>query len=130
MKQVYRDILFDDFCAMFNPASMYEAFGENIVTAIGGADAKLKGRDLLIDNPAADRFISEVDQDDDYQVRLFPGETTFATDTIIGKDTVALFSYDIDNTIVRIENKNVADSFRAWFEILWAQGEESPKVCR
>jgi hypothetical protein len=37
---------------------------------------------------------------------------------IVG-DIVSLFAYDDQQTIVRIENKNIADAFRAWFEILW-----------
>ena len=83
------------------------------------------GRDLLVDNAAAKKYICEVAQHEDYTIRLLPNEVTFPTDTIVFGDTIALFAYDIDRTIVRIENSNLADTFRSWFELLWKMGRKT-----
>ncbi len=121
MKQVYHEIFPNAFCALFNPESMYRAFGTGIPQMILNQDESLKGKDLLVDNTAAKRFIKENPQNDDYTIRLLPEKITFETDTMVYGDTMALFSYDTDHTIIRIENRNIADSFRSWFEILWNQ---------
>ena len=111
---------------MFNPASMYDAFGGNIVTMILGKQP-LRGRDLLVPSPATTRYLKEVPPSEDYTVRLLPPSTQFASDTMIVGDIVSLFAYDDQQTIIRIENKNITDAFRAWFEILWLASSPVPK---
>ena len=128
MKQVYRDVLHREFCALFNAEAMYDAFGGNVVTQLLGKHAVLSGRDLLVDNAAARRYLREVDPHPQYKVRVLPKSVTFSTDTLITNDSIALFSYDLDRTIVRIENANIAASFRAWFEVLWNTGRSSNSV--
>jgi predicted DNA-binding transcriptional regulator len=123
MKKVYRAVLKKEFVSLFNPEAMYDAFGENIVTNFFGKNARIRGRDLLVDNEGAKRYIGEVMQNDEYQIRLLPKNITFKTDTIVYEDTVAMFSYDSERTIVRIENQNIADAFRSWFEVLWISGK-------
>lgn len=120
MKQVYREIFPNPFCALFNPASMYHAFGTGIPQLILKESDGLKGRDLLVDNASAERFIRENPQSPDYAIRLLPQGVTFATDTMVFGDIMVILAYDSENTILRIENQNIADSFRAWFEMLWA----------
>lgn len=119
MKQVYRDTLPNEFCALFNPQMMYDAFGKNIVTMVLGKGERLRGRDLLVDGKAARRYAGEVEQHERYAIRLLPKTISFATDTIVHGDSVALFAYDDEKTIIRIENQNTADAFRSWFEALW-----------
>jgi len=121
MKQMYRDALHQEICGMFNPAANYKAFGENIVSITLGK-TPIRGRDLLVDGPATKRYLKEIPPHEDYVVRLLPKETQFETDTMIVGDVVYLIAYDNEQTIVRIENKNIADAFRAWFEILWKAG--------
>jgi hypothetical protein len=123
MKQIYRSILKNEFVGIFNPEIMYGAFSENIVTKLFGKKVRLRGRDLLVDNAAAKRYLREMQQDDEYQIRILPKDAQFSTDTIIFEDTVALFSYDSELSIIRIENRNIADAFRAWFEVLWGMGK-------
>ncbi len=118
MKQIYRDGLRQGICGIFNPAAMYEAFGENIVTRVLGKEP-LRGRDLLVQGPSTERYLTEIPPHEDYAIRLLPASTRFLSDTMIVGDIVSLFAYDDQQTIVRIENKNIADAFRAWFEILW-----------
>lgn len=119
MRQVYRDVLKQKFRAFFDAEIMLRTFGCNIVTKLLGKHAKLFGQDLLVDNSGAKRYLKEVQQHKDYEVRLLPKEVAFSTDTIVFGDTIALFSYDADLTIVHIENQNLADAFRAWHGALW-----------
>lgn len=121
MKQVYRDMFKKDFCALFNPESMYKAFGGNVVKQVLGNHAELRGRDLLVDTPAVQRYADDIEVSDEYQIRVLPKSVSFLTDNIVTNDAVALFAYDLDQTIVRIENANIAAAFRAWFEVLWIQ---------
>jgi len=125
MKQIYRDILQEEFVGLFNAEAMYEAFGENIVTKIYGKHVALRGRDLLVDNAGAQAFMKEVRQHANYEIRLLPKQTTFATDTIVFGDSIALFSYDDEKSIVRIENRNLANTFRSWFNVLWTAGNKN-----
>ncbi len=124
MKQVYRDVLPNDFCALFNAESMYTNFGRNVVKILFGKDAGLRGRDLLVNNAASKQWLREVKPNDNYQVRLLPKGMTFATDTNVSGDIMAIFAYDDEQTIIRIENQNIADAFRTWFEALWAMSKE------
>lgn len=94
-------------------------FNTNVTTLVLGKHAKLFGQDLLVDNSGAKRYLKEVQQHKEYEVRLLPKEVAFSTDTIVFGDTIALFAYDSDLTIVRIENQNLADAFRSWHGALW-----------
>ncbi len=123
MKQVYRTALKNNFVALFNSEAMYKTFGENMMTKLFGKHVQLHGRDLLVNNDGAKQYIGEMAQDEEYQIRLLPKGMSFATDTIVYGDTVAIFSYDSEQTIVRIENQNIADAFRSWFEVLWKAGK-------
>lgn len=119
MKQVYRDVLLQPgFCAFFNAEMMFNAFGGNAVTMLFG-EQKLHGRELFVDNAGAQRYLKEIEQDDEYEVRLLPKSMQFLSEMVIYENTVALFAYDDQLTIVKIENKNFADTFRALFEGLW-----------
>lgn len=119
MRQIYRDGLHQEICGIFNPAAAYEAFGGNISTMILGEEPYMQGRDLLVDGPAAKQWMKEVPQHEKYVIRLLPKNVHFDADTMIFGDTVALISYDDEKTIVRIENANIANAFRAWFELMW-----------
>lgn len=123
MRQVYREILVQEFVGIYNPEASYKAFGGNIVTMLFGKDATIRGRDLLVNNEGARRYLQEVPMHEEYDVRLLPKGMTFETDTIVFGNTVAMFAFDDEKTIVRIENKNLADSFRVWFEVMWGTSE-------
>jgi hypothetical protein len=98
---------------------MFDAFGSNVVPMLFGDDSRLRGRELFVDNAGARRYLKEIPQDDDYEVRLLPKHMQFLSEMVIFGDTVALFAYDAEKTIVKIENQNFADTFRAFFEGLW-----------
>jgi predicted transcriptional regulator len=122
MKQIYRETFRHSFCSFFNPEPMFKAFGNNVVHDLA-VQGQPKGRDLLVDNEASRRYISEVTQNDDYEIRILPKDVKFHTDTMVYGDIMALYAYDDRNTIIRIENRNMADSFRAWFDALWPYGK-------
>lgn len=125
MRQLYLDALKSEICGLFNPASMYDTFGGNIVTMLFSKNVHLRGKDLLVRGDAADRYVAEVSQHEDYAVRLLPEGTAFSTDTIVFGDTVALFAYDDQGTIIRIQSGPIADAFRAWFAVLWKSSSPS-----
>lgn len=125
MKQVYREILIQDFVGLYNPEASYETFDENVVTMLFGPNATLRGRDLLVDNNGAKEYMKVVPQHKDYEIRLLPKGITFNTDTIVFGDTVAIFAFDEEKTIVKIENQHMADSFRAWFEVMWGESKKT-----
>lgn len=126
MKQVYRDVLLQPgFCAFFNAEVMFKEFGGNVVSMLFGSQQQLRGRELFVDNAGAHRYLMEIPQDSDYEVRLLPKEMQFVSEMIIFDDTVALFAYDSELTIVKIDNQNFADTFRTFFEVLWASAEKT-----
>ncbi len=119
MKQVYRDVLTQEFSIFFNAEKMFETFGSNVITLLFGKQANLKGRELFVDNNGAKRYLKEIPLDEQYDIHLLPKEISFVSEFVIFGDTVALFAYDDDLTIIRIENKNIADSFQSWFDYFW-----------
>ena len=120
MKQVYRDVLLQPgFCAFFNADIMFKTFGQNVVPLLFGKVERLRGRELFVDNLGAKKYLSEVEQDDEYEVRLLPTSMQFLSEMVIYEDNVALFAYDEELSIVKIENRNFADTFRSLFEALW-----------
>lgn len=120
MKQIYRDVLSQPFVGIYNPQASLDAFGDNIVTMLFGKDTPLRGRDLLVRNAGAERYLRDLQPSDDYSARLLPKGVTFDTDTVVYGEMVTLFAFDDERTIIRIENATIADAFRAWFEMLWA----------
>ncbi len=128
MKQVYREILRYDFCGLFNAERADEVFGGNMAHMLFGPNVELRAKDLLVDNAGAKKWLSEVKQHEDYEVRLLPKQMQFSTDTVLFGESIALFAYDADGTIVRIENKNIADTFRSWFDALWASAKKTKKT--
>jgi len=124
MKAIYRDVLKHDFSSLFNPEAMYRTYGANLAATLPTKYQKLRGRDLLVDNDAAKRYVTEIDPEEDaYECRILPKDTVFHTDTLIFGDTVALFAYDSELTIIRIENRALAQAFLAWFDLMWKAGK-------
>ncbi|MDA1208877.1 MAG: hypothetical protein O2904_02485 [bacterium] len=124
MKQVYRDILTREYVGIYNAQASIDTFGDNIVTMLFGKQATLKGRDLIVNNEGAEQYLLDVPPTKDYQIRLLPKGMDFETDTIVFGDTVTLFAFDDERTIIRIENKKIADTFREWFEVMWNTSKE------
>ncbi len=64
-------------------------------------------------------------ENEEYEVRILPKNIQFSTDMVIFEDTIALFAYDDELTIIKIENKNFSDTFRMIFESLWANAKKT-----
>lgn len=124
MKQVYRDILVQEFVGIYNAQTSFSTFGDNIVTMLFGKGATLKGRDLIVQNEGAKQYVKDIPPTGDYSVRFLPKGVTFETDTMVYGDAVTMFAFDDERTIIRIENKKIADAFRAWFEVMWSVSEK------
>jgi len=124
IKQVYRDILTRPFVSFFNPKVDWDAFGGNIVIQLFGEGAKLRGKDLLVNNDAARAYIADVPPHKEYQIRLLPKGITFDADVIIFMNEISMFTFSEEPTIIRIENPLLADAFRAWHSALWGISEE------
>ncbi len=122
-KHVYRDVLTREFVAFFNPKVDLDAFGGNIILMLFGEDVKLHGKDLLVDNDAARKYIAEVPQSADYAIRLLPKGITFDADIIVFANEIALFTFADEPTIIRIENPQLADAFRALHKVFWEMSE-------
>lgn len=120
MKQLYRDLLRQEFVGAFNLENIYEAFGSTIAASLFSKTSELHGRELVVDNPAGRKYLKE-QTSDTLQSRLLPKETIFEGDILIFSDTIALFAYDEERTVVRIENQNLANMLRAWFELMWSK---------
>lgn len=120
MKQVYRDVFAGEFSCFFNAEMMFSTFGQNVITMLFGDELKLRGRELFVDNVAAKRYLKEIPLDEKYDIHLLPKQIEFHSEFVIAGDTVALFAYDDDLTIIRIENRNIAQAFQSWFDYLWS----------
>lgn len=126
IKRVYRDILLRPFVSFFNPEVDYEHFGGNIVHMLFGKDAVLRGKDLLVNNAGAKRYICEVPPHEEYEIRLLPPGVTFDADVIIFGDEVSVFTFADQPVTMRIENPYLADAFRSWHGALWNISEKVP----
>jgi predicted DNA-binding transcriptional regulator len=118
MKQVYRDAFSQEFVGIFNAETLQKTFGGS-VASVFGSKVKLQGRDLLVDNAGAKKHAKEWEGIEGYEFRVLPKDVRFEIDTMVYGDTVVIFSYDDEQTIVQIENQNIANAIRAWFEVMW-----------
>src|SRR3989344_3066305 len=83
VKQVYRDVLTRTFVSLFNPQVHEDHFGGNVVHILFGKNAKIRGKDLLVRNKAAENYIRDVPPHEEYEVRLLPPGIVFDADVII-----------------------------------------------
>jgi len=124
IKHVYRDVFTQKFVAFFNPKVDLDAFGGNITTILLGENPQLHGKDLLVDNEAARKHIAEVPQSPEYEIRLLPKHITFEADIIIFENEIVLFTFADEPTIIRIENPQLADAFRALHKVFWEMSKK------
>tara|TARA_Y100000310_G_scaffold337126_1_gene423387 strand:+ start:1331 stop:2104 length:774 start_codon:yes stop_codon:yes gene_type:complete len=119
MEAIYSDAIAYRFASLFNPKAMYDAFGVNLAMTLATKKQRIRGRDLLVDGPETKRYIKETEPDPEYEYKLLPKRVTFYGDTLIFNDTIVLFPYDSEMTIVRIEHQNLANVFMSYFDFMW-----------
>lgn len=119
VKQTYRDLLLQEFVGAYNLQNIYDAFGETVVASLFSKSTELRGRELIVDNAAGRKYFKE-QTTPTLHTRFLPKHIQIEGDSLIFSDTIALFAYDEENTVIRIENENLANHFRGWFEMLWS----------
>ena len=119
VRHVYRDVLTREYRAFYNPQSNWDVFDGNIITKLFGKNVKLRGKDLLVNNDMAKVYIDEMKNKDGYEIRVLPKGVEFDSDVIVFNDSIALFTFADEPTVVNIENVQLADSFRAWHKMMW-----------
>ena len=119
VRHVYRDVLTREYRSFYNPEANWEVFGGNIVTKLFGKNVKLRGKDLLVNNDMANAYIDDMKKMDGYEIRILPKGVDFSSDIIVFEDSIALFTFADEPTVVNIENVQLADSFRAWHKMMW-----------
>lgn len=119
LKQTYLEILPHEFLGMVNPEIMYQAFGMLAPHLLFDGGLDLRGRDLVTNGPHIQRYVKELPVTEHYDYRILPEGITFDCDVIIWDNKVALFSYDAQHTIIQIENEQIHNMFKSWFEGFW-----------
>lgn len=119
--KAYKRVLQEKFFySYFNPATV-KKFAPKIFLFIPD-NLKKKGgkaREFLVNNEAADEYENHI-QNPKHEVKILPKDFTFASDNIICEDKIYFFSYEQDQVcVVEITNKNLAETQRKMFELLW-----------
>src|SRR3989338_3870492 len=122
--QELRDL--EPIISLFNPQIHEDHLGGNILHILFGKNAKLQGKDLLVNNEAAKRYCREVPPHENYEIRLLPKGITFDTDVIVFEDEITIFTFADEPTTIRIENRALADAFRSWQTVLWNMSTPVP----
>jgi predicted DNA-binding transcriptional regulator len=119
MSTMYREMFANEFIALFNPKGMYELFGKSSMRVLGYDRLELRGRELIVPGPAAERFMKATEQTQDYSYRLFKPDIQFDGDIIVFNDTVMVFCYDDNLTVIRLDSHAFAQALRGMFELCW-----------
>jgi len=119
MKQVYRDSLKQEFVGTFNVEKVMDTFGTTIVDYLFGSTLEPHGREFVVDNPAGRAYVKKQAKHPTLESRLMPKQFPFESDILIFGESIVMFAYDDEQTVVRIDNNNLADLLRAWFEMMW-----------
>jgi hypothetical protein len=128
MRQAYRDTLLHDFVGVFNAKRFYEIFNTDFVNRFFEKGIELHGRDLAVDNDAGRRFMREWEAVGSHEVRLLPPDISFESDIMIFGDTIAMFAYDDEKTVIRIDNRQLADMLRKCFDVLWLASRDKKQI--
>jgi predicted transcriptional regulator len=120
MKKAYREAFSKQFIGFYNPQLMYETFGMTTSEYLfHGKKIPMRGKDLVVDGPTMEKLIADHPPTEDFDYRVLPAGITFHSDAIVYGHHVILFAYDHQQTIVRIENEQIADMVRSWFDAMW-----------
>lgn len=129
MLRIYGEAIEQEYRAFMNAEKLFEVFPENLPHLVLGKHARLRGRDLIVDNAAAAKALRDFppNPNEGYDARLLPRDMSYPAEAIVFGDVVALFAYDDEKTTVRIENASIAALFRSLFDGLWAVGRPAKK---
>ena len=126
LKQTYLEILPHEFLGMMDPAVMYKAFGTTTTKFLFDKKIEMRGRDLIVQGESTERFLRDLEQTNDYSLRLLPPMTQFSCDVLVWQNNVALLSFDAQYTVVQVESAEISAMMRSWFETLWSISSPVP----
>jgi HTH-type transcriptional regulator, sugar sensing transcriptional regulator len=84
---------------------------------------KMKIPMMHIYNSNAQERINQLNKWKYTEARYFPGKYDSAVTTNICGDKVILVSWDGEISVIEIENKDIAESYRNYFDILWKKAK-------
>lgn len=80
---------------------------------------KIMKKDLMVKSPEAERYLKVAPVAPFHQVKWLSSTVTFQTDTLIWPGHVAIIDYSQQLSGVVIDNPTIAETFVAWFEMMW-----------
>lgn len=86
---------------------------------------KIMKKDLMIKSPEAERYLKAAPISPIHEVKWLSPGVSFQTDTLIWPGHVAIIDYSQRLSGVVIDNPTIADTFVAWFEMMW---QTLPKI--
>ncbi|MFH1253264.1 MAG: helix-turn-helix domain-containing protein [Candidatus Uhrbacteria bacterium] len=90
---------------------------------------KIVKKDLMIKSSEAERYLKVAPVTEFHRVKWLPPSTQFKTDTLIWPGHVAIIDYSEHLSGIVIDNPTIAETFVAWFEMMWNSiKEELPKT--
>jgi len=85
----------------------------------------IKRRSLVVDDSRGRAYLKELNKQELTEAKLLPGTQNLQTFWVYGnKVVIVAFMTEKDVIMFLIENKNVANSYRDYFNVMWKQGKE------
>ncbi|GEM_PF-874541 len=123
---VYHDIHhYKDVCFINSIAHHAEIFPDEVrywEKVFAGDNFRITARSLHTDTPADRAFVAQVSKKK-FQARFFPKGIDFVMDFSIYGDMIGISSVTKEPFIVVIQSKDLADSMRTIFNLLWASAD-------
>lgn len=76
-------------------------------------------KDLMVKSREAERYLKVAPISAFHQIKLLPNSVQFKTDTLIWGGHVAIIDYTDHLSGIIMYNPTIADTFVAWFEMMW-----------
>lgn len=76
-------------------------------------------KDLMVKSREAERYLKVAPISEFHQVKWLPLNVHFKTDTLIWGGHVAIIDYKDHLSGIIMDNPTIADTFVAWFEMMW-----------
>ncbi len=110
------------FYSYFNPETVKKYASEIFLFIPENLEKKSgKAKELLVSCPEAKEYSAHI-KNPNHEVKILPRGLDFASDVIICENSLYFFSYEKDQVcVVEITNKNLAETQRKMFELLWAK---------
>lgn len=86
---------------------------------------QIEKKDLIIKTRSAERYLKVAPISTTHHVKWLPPEMHFKTDTLIWSGHVAIIDYADKFSGIVIDNPTIADTFVAWFEMMWGNINEA-----